>query len=70
MTVVDACDKAYLKASEKASPVKLARQLIKHFGPLSSATAQRLQTATAEQLELWTDRILDAPTSAAVLADH
>ena len=48
----------------------LARQLIKRFGPLSPETAQRLQTATAEQLELWTDRILDAPTSAAVFADH
>ena len=48
----------------------LTRQLIKRFGPLSPETAQRLQTATAEQLELWTDRILDAPTSAAVFADH
>ena len=37
---------------------------------LSPETAQRLQTATAEQLELWTDRILDAPTSAAVFTDH
>jgi len=48
----------------------LTRLLIKRFGPLSPETAQRLQTATAEQLELWTDRILDAPTSAAVFADH
>ena len=48
----------------------LARLLIKRFGPLSPETAQRLQTATAEQLELWTDRILDAPTPAAVFAGH
>jgi hypothetical protein len=32
--------------------------------------AQRLQTATTEQLELWADRILDAPTLAAVFDGH
>ena len=42
------------------------RQLTKRFGPLSPDTAQRLQTATTEQLELWADRILEAPTLAAV----
>ena len=48
----------------------LTRLLIKRFGPLSPDTAQRLQIATSEQLEHWTDRILDAPTSAAVFAEH
>jgi hypothetical protein len=32
--------------------------------------SQRLQTATPEQLEVWTDRILDAPTLAAVFSEH
>ena len=40
------------------------------FCPLSPDTAQRLQTATTEQLELWADRILDAPTLAAVFDGH
>ena len=39
-------------------------------GPLSPDTAHRLQTATTEQLELWADRILDAPTLAAVFDEH
>ena len=54
----------------KGQSKTLARLLIKRFGPLSPETAQRLQIATAEQLEYWTDRILDAPTPAAVFAGH
>ncbi len=46
------------------------RQLNKRFGPLSPEAAQRLQAATPEQLELWTDRILDAPSLDAVFAEH
>ncbi|MFZ4625017.1 MAG: Rpn family recombination-promoting nuclease/putative transposase [Rhodoferax sp.] len=48
----------------------LERQLTKRFGPLSQETSQRLHTATAEQLELWADRILDAATLATVFSDH
>jgi predicted transposase/invertase (TIGR01784 family) len=48
----------------------LQRLLTKRFGPLSLDTSQRLNTATAEQLELWADRILDAPTLDAVFAEH
>jgi flagellar biosynthesis/type III secretory pathway protein FliH len=48
----------------------LIRQLSKRFGPLSTEASQRLQTATAEQLELWADRILDATTLAAVFDAH
>jgi len=48
----------------------LTRQLNKRFGPLSIEASQRLQTATPEQLEVWTDRILDAPTLADVFAEH
>ena len=50
--------------------ILLTRLLTKRFGPLSPDTAQRLQTATTEQLELWADRILDAPTLAAVFDGH
>lgn len=48
----------------------LTRQLTKRFGPLSAETSQRLQTATTEQLELWADRVLDAPTLVAVFDAH
>lgn len=38
----------------------LRRQLTKRFGPLPSELDSRLDQATAEQVDLWTDRILDA----------
>ncbi len=56
------------KAEGKAE--LLTRLLNKRFGPLSIEASQRLQTATPEQLEVWTDRILDAPTLADVFAEH
>ncbi len=64
----EARGKAEGKAEGEAAV--LTRQLNKRFGPLSLDTAQRLQTATPEQLEVWTDRILDAPTLAAVFSEH
>lgn len=48
----------------------LERQLTKRFGPLSEATLTRLRSATTNQLELWADRILDAPTLGAVFEGH
>ncbi len=48
----------------------LERLLTKRFGPLSDETCARLRTATQSQLEQWADRILDAPTLAAVFELH
>jgi hypothetical protein len=48
----------------------LKRLLTKRFGPLSDDTRARLENATAEQLELWTDRILDAVSLAAVFEEQ
>ncbi len=48
----------------------LTRQLTKRFGLLTPEAAQRLQTATADQLELWADRILDASSLEAVFTEH
>jgi predicted transposase YdaD len=48
----------------------LARQLGKRFGTLSDETRARLAQATADQLELWADRVLDAPSLAAVFDEH
>jgi len=36
----------------------------------SPAASARLQSATPDQLDLWTDRVLDAPTLEAVLGGH
>lgn len=64
----EARGKAAGKAEGKAE--LLTRQLIKRFGPLSIEASQRLQAATADQLDRWADRILDAPTLAAVFDVH
>jgi len=60
---------------QRQAPALLQRGLAKsritrRFGPLPDATRARLTYATAEQLELWTDRILEAPTLAAVLMQN
>ncbi len=47
----------------------LQQLLTKRFGPLSKQTQLRLTSASLEQLELWADRILDAPTLSSVLDD-
>ena len=40
----------------------LLRPLTRRFGPLDTATEQRLQQATLEEQERWSDNILDAGT--------
>ena len=55
--------------TEEAATI-LERLLIKRFGPLDEATRVRLDTATLEQLDRWTDRILDASTVDAVFEEH
>lgn len=40
----------------------LRRQLSRRFGPLSPEVIRQLERATPEQLETWTDRVLDART--------
>ncbi len=48
----------------------LERLLVKRFGPLDEATRKRLDLATLEQLDRWTDRILDASTVDVVFEGH
>jgi predicted transposase YdaD len=38
----------------------LRRQLVKRFGPLPAWAEQRLNAASSAQLELWSERLLDA----------
>jgi hypothetical protein len=40
----------------------LCRLMTRRFGPIGEATQARLDNATLEQLEQWTDNILDAAT--------
>jgi hypothetical protein len=48
------------KGIEKGTRATLARQLRARFGPLSPALEQRLERATAAELDRWVERILTA----------
>ena len=48
----------------------LARQLTHRFGPLPEWAAERLRAATSEQLDQWTDLVLDAATLTEVFGGH
>ena len=48
----------------------LQRLLVRRFGPLDNQTRQRLQQATAQELECWADNILDARTLDEVFVCH
>ena len=50
----------------EALAAMLTKLLIRRFGPLNAVTQARLRQATVEQLEAWTDRILDATDLEAV----
>ena len=63
-------ERGLLEGELKGEANVLERLLTKRFGPLSDDTRARLKNATAGQLELWADRILDAQTLAAVIGDH
>ena len=54
--------KGKLEGKLEGEALILQRQLTKRFGTLSDSTLTRLHSATSEQLELWADRVLDAPT--------
>ena len=48
----------------------LTRQLTRRFGPLPEWAAQQLKAATAEQFDLWADRVLDAASLTDVFGAH
>ena len=48
----------------------LERLLVKRFGPLSEEKRARLRGATADQLEHWAERILEASSLADLFGDH
>jgi hypothetical protein len=51
-----------LKGKLEGEAAVLNRLLTRRFGPISEATQARLDNATLEQLEQWTDNILEAAT--------
>jgi hypothetical protein len=48
----------------------LTRLLTRRFGPLPEWAAQQLKAATAEQFDLWADRVLDAASLTDVYGAH
>ena len=62
--------KGRLQGRQEGKLNVLQRQLTHRFGPLDVATEQRLQQAGAEELERWTDNILDARTLDEVFSKH
>jgi len=55
---------------EEGGAAVFERLLTRRFGPLDEAIRSRIRGADLEQLEPWTDRILDAPTLSAVFEEH
>ena len=59
-----------LEGELKGESKLLERLIVKRFGPVTEDTRTRLKTATADQLEIWADRMLDALTLTDVFSDH
>lgn len=47
----------------------LLRQLRHRFGEVPTAAAARVRAADGDRLDAWLDRVIDAPTLEAVLAE-
>ena len=63
-------EKGRLEGKAEEAVAILERLLVKRFGPLGEGTEKRLKLATPEQLDRWTDRILDASTIDAMFEEH
>jgi flagellar biosynthesis/type III secretory pathway protein FliH len=50
------------KGIEKGKARLLQRLLVRRFGTLSSDVVAKIAAASSRQLELWADRVLDAPS--------
>ena len=59
-----------LEGKLEAEAAILDRLLTKRFGSLSPQIQAKLHNATLEQLDIWADRILDAPTLEELFAAH
>lgn len=72
-TIMSTLDRTYQKGKAEGKAEgraeALLRLLDRRFGPLDEPTAQRIRQAGLEDLDRWTDRVLDAATLPAVLRD-
>ena len=50
------------KCIEKGEAMLLQRLLVRRFGTLSNDVVAKIAAASSRQLELWGDRVLDAPS--------
>jgi uncharacterized protein DUF4351 len=50
------------KGVGKGAARTLVRQLTRKFGPVPDAARERIDTATLDQLDIWSDRVLDVAT--------
>ncbi|MEN9376900.1 MAG: hypothetical protein RL710_2057 [Pseudomonadota bacterium] len=48
----------------------LRRLLVRRFGPLSPEVLAQIDAASAEQIEVWFDRSVDASNMTQVFASH
>jgi hypothetical protein len=48
----------------------LTRLLTRRFGPLPDWAAEQMKAATADQFDLWADRVLDAASLTDVFGGH
>jgi len=62
--------KGEIEGRQKEAVNILQRLLRRRFGDLPEASSARLQAASLEQLEHWTDAVLDATSLSAVFASH
>lgn len=68
-TIMSTAEKLRREGKAEGKAETLLRQLRKRFGPLPPSAEQRLRAGTPEQLDLWTDRILDATSIDGVFVD-
>ena len=57
-----------IEGQREGQAALLERLLTRRFGPLREEDRARLEAATLEQLEQWSDRMLDATTIEAVFS--
>jgi len=62
-------DKGFQEGRQEGRQVILERLLVRRFGPLPEWGSEQLASATSEQLDRWIDRVLEADSIQAVLAE-
>ena len=62
-------DQGIQQGRQEGEASRLLRLMEHRFGSMDEATRQRLQTADAETLLRWGDRLLSAASAAEVLSD-